>query len=123
MHLLALDHVALYVRDLERSIEFYRDVLELQPLPRPEFDFPGAWFHLGGGQQLHLLGDRTEELAAGTHGSRRNHYAVRVPSMADVVALLERKGVPFRGPKPRPDGVPQLFLEDPDGYWMEVNEY
>ena len=57
MQPLALDHVALFVADVARSIHFYQHILGWEPLPRPSFDFPGAWFHLGGGLQLHLVGN------------------------------------------------------------------
>ena len=44
------------VRDLEASVRFYEQVLELPRVPRPAFDFPGAWFALGN-QELHLIAD------------------------------------------------------------------
>ncbi|OZI05296.1 glyoxalase [Siphonobacter sp. BAB-5385] len=122
MNILELDHVALYVADAEQSIQFYRDVLELEPLPRPAFDFPGAWFSLGGNKQLHLLGNRAEPLEETVLGSRKNHFAVKVADMEETEAFLRRKGLTFRGPKARPDGIRQIFLQDPDGYWLEFNE-
>ncbi len=42
-----LNHVALHVADVEKSCEFYRDTLKLEPDERPAFDIPGAWFWLG----------------------------------------------------------------------------
>ena len=39
-----LNHVALHVKDVANSCEFYERVLELQQIPRPAFDFPGAWY-------------------------------------------------------------------------------
>ena len=57
-----LNHVALHVADVDKSCAFYRDVLQLEPMPRPNFDFPGAWFRLGADQELHLIGDRVEPL-------------------------------------------------------------
>ena len=57
-----LNHVALHVADIERSVEFYRDVLRLEPIPRPAFTFPGAWFQLGTDQELHIIGERTREV-------------------------------------------------------------
>jgi lactoylglutathione lyase len=62
MEFLQLNHVALHVADIERSAAFYRDVLKLEPIPRPAFTFPGAWFRLGGDQELHLIGERTREV-------------------------------------------------------------
>ena len=37
-----LHHVSLPVRDVARSVGFYRDVLGLTQIPRPDFDFKGA---------------------------------------------------------------------------------
>jgi catechol 2,3-dioxygenase-like lactoylglutathione lyase family enzyme len=124
MQPLALDHVALFVADVPRSVHFYQNVLGWEPLPRPAFDFPGAWFHLGGGHQLHLLCDEYAAVALdpSVFGSRRNHFAVRVANVAEAAAYFAEQGLTFTGPKPRPDGVPQLFLQDPDGYWIEFNE-
>jgi len=52
MQTLQLNHVALHVADLERSTKFYTEVLKLEPMPRPDFAFPGAWFRLGADQEL-----------------------------------------------------------------------
>ncbi len=38
-----LHHVAVTVTDLDRARRFYSDVLGLVELPRPPFDFGGAW--------------------------------------------------------------------------------
>src|SRR5262245_47732747 len=51
-----LHHVSVPVRDLEESLKFYRDVLELEVLPtRPGFPFPGEWLALPSGQEVHLV--------------------------------------------------------------------
>ncbi|MFT4032241.1 MAG: VOC family protein [Siphonobacter sp.] len=121
MEIIELDHVALYVANTEVSTHFYGAILELKPLPRPAFDFPGAWFSLGGDKQLHLLGDRTEDMNKNALGSRKNHFAVKVADIDATAAFLRSKGLSFRGPKTRPDGAYQIFLEDPDGYWIEFN--
>ena len=117
MEIRELNHVALHVADVESSCEFYRTVLQLEQLPRPEFSFPGAWFRLGAGQELHLIGGRSAELA--DHG-RRNHYALLVDDMPAWVNRLEQSGVVFEGPLSRPDGARQVFLQDPDGHFIEL---
>ena len=45
-----LSHVSFAVRDLERAMRFYRDLLGLEPIPRPDFGFPGAWLAAGDAQ-------------------------------------------------------------------------
>jgi glutamate racemase len=72
MQFLQLNHVALHVKDIERSIVFYRDVLKLEPIPRPAFTFPGAWFRLGLDQELHLIGERKREVISHNRG---DHFA------------------------------------------------
>ena len=102
-----LNHVAIPVSDVERSSEFYRVALRLEPLPRPAFDFLGAWFRLSAGQELHLIGKRDEPV---TSGSRSNHFALRVEDLAEWEQHLQKIGAEFRPKKQRPDGAWQIFL-------------
>ena len=112
-----LNHVAIHVADVEKSVAFYKDKLGFKPLPRPAFSFPGAWFRLGAEQELHIIGERTDPV----HGHNRgNHYALEVESIRDAEALLKAAGVEFREPKQRPDGAWQIFLKDPDGHVIEL---
>lgn len=113
-----LNHVAIYVRDVEASFMFYKETLELEALPRPDFDFPGAWFRLGKHQELHLIGNREEEMSI----DRRHHFALKVTSAKDAEKLLKRKGVDYLH-NIRPDGAIQLFFQDPDGYHIELFEF
>lgn len=117
MRLKQLDHVALHVRDLEESRRFYGEVLKLQPLPRPAFDFPGAWFRLGASQELHLIAGRNREVISSPRG---NHYALQVDDLAVWERHLRDVETPFQGPVTRPDGARQIFLSDPDGHVIEL---
>ena len=119
MNILELNHVALHVADLDASIAFYRDGLELAQIPRPAFDFPGAWFRLGPKQELHLVAGRA--LPTPGHNQSR-HFALQVDSIEAAEALLRRNGVAHRPRKRRPDGAWQLFLADPDGHRIELTD-
>lgn len=112
-----LNHVAIHVADVERSSAFYRDVLRLEMLPRPAFDFPGAWFRLGAAQELHLIGRRVETIST---VNANNHFALRVDDIAAWEAHLRQIGAEFRPKKQRPDGAWQIFLRDPDGHFIEL---
>ena len=116
LSIIGINHVALYVADVERSVQFYGEIVGLTPLARPAFDFPGAWFRLGTEQELHLIGVRTEPVVS---GSRSNHFALEVSDLDAWEAHFIATKTTFRPPKFRPDGVRQIFLQDPDGYWIE----
>lgn len=117
MKVTQLNHVALSVRDVEASVTFYRDVLGLEVIARPAFDFPGAWLRLGADQELHLIGGRDGPVVS---SSRGNHFALKVDDPRAWEARLRGAGVALRGPKRRPDGATQIFLEDPDGHVIEL---
>ena len=114
---LELNHVAIHVRDVERSCEFYANALRLTRLPRPAFDFPGAWFRLGMAQELHLIGGRTEAV---TSQYRGNHFALRADNLEAWREHLENLSLITRGPVRRPDGATQIFIQDPDGHVIEL---
>ncbi len=115
--ILALNHVALLVADLEKSGWFYREVIGLQEIPRPVFGFPGTWFRIGTGQELHLIAGRTHEVFS---GHRAIHFALEAKDPGKATAHFEKMKVNFRPAKARPDGAVQIFVEDPDGYWVEL---
>lgn len=116
MTILNLNHIALHVEDLDASTVFYRDKLGLLPIKRPDFDFPGAWFRLGISQELHLIAGRTEPVAS---HSRKTHFALEVEDVEEARKYLALSGLNMVGPKKRPDGAWQIFITDPDGYWIE----
>jgi catechol 2,3-dioxygenase-like lactoylglutathione lyase family enzyme len=117
MRTLQLNHVAIHVTDVDRSVAFYRDVLQLEPLPRPAFKFPGAWFRLGDDQELHLIGD-TQYPAVDQH--RGNHYALLIDDVAGWERHLAAVGASHLPRRIRPDGAYQIFLTDPDGHYIEL---
>lgn len=112
-----LDHIALHVADVDASCEFYRDVLQLEAMPRPAFDFPGAWFRLGETQELHLIGNRDQDVHSKSRGT---HWALLVDDMDAWEARFQKLGVQYAPRRTRPDGAFQIYVADPDGYWIEL---
>lgn len=111
-----LNHVALHVRDLDASLHFYKDILELPLLPRPNFNFAGAWFAFGS-QELHLIQDDS----LSPNDRRHHHFALLIEDTYKAREYLEAKGfTAFRSHGQRPDGAVQLFFYDPDGYMIEM---
>ena len=126
-HPFHLDHQAIAVRDLDASVRFYNEVLGLDEVENPMGNRPIRWFALSPGINLHLVGGNTaprEERGIGTH------LALSAADFDGMVARLEAAGVTF-GSMPgrppgtvttRPDGVRQCFVQDPDGFWIEIND-
>lgn len=82
-----LDHVAIFVRDADRSAAFYRKLFGLRQVPAP---VPFArWLVMGNGTMLHIVGGRT----APVRNARWDHLALAVPDLAALIARLEAKGV------------------------------
>ncbi|HZO74218.1 MAG TPA: VOC family protein [Ktedonobacteraceae bacterium] len=133
MKIRTLDHAALLVSDVERSRHFYGQLLGLEEVARPaSFDFPGAWFRMGN-TELHLIGDpasgqgehektggyREGELARG----HCTHFALEVDDndLEETVRYLQARNIAIvGGPRPRGDGVMQLYISDPDNYIVEL---
>jgi catechol 2,3-dioxygenase-like lactoylglutathione lyase family enzyme len=128
----AFHHTQLTVVDLDRSRKFYRDVIGLRELTRPQFPFPGAWFELANGQELHLV-KVPHPLARGLAVMQiyENHLALRVNSFQQALALLRdhgyREDVADDDPHKMvikthpPTGYPQVYFLDPDRYLFEFN--
>lgn len=108
-------HVSLNVVDIEVAQRFYTDVLEMSLLPRPDFDFPGAWLDAGE-QQLHLIEVADFDAPEG------QHVAFEVDDIASTVSELEARGVDVSTPR-EIDGVClQAFFSDPTGNLIELNQ-
>ena len=58
MPLGGLQHYTIEPQDLERTKNFYCDVLGLENGDRPPLDFPGYWLYSGGIATVHLMGTR-----------------------------------------------------------------
>jgi catechol 2,3-dioxygenase-like lactoylglutathione lyase family enzyme len=121
---IAIDHVALHVADLDASVAFYSGVFGLQEIPAAAKG--RRWLSLGKGVALHPLGGRSEPVA----DDRSVHVALTSDNHEPILERLRERriawsdfaGAPGAVSTGRSDGVRQIFLRDPDGYWIEVND-
>ena len=131
MHLDALDHVSLPVRDLDRSLAFYQTVLGLRPVERPAFRSSGAWM-ASGSLALHLTVNPAGNFRPGrdiTPGDA--HFAARVPDFAATERHLSEMGYSEAAPQDDPKRLvfrrngpapyQQVYLLDPDNHLIELN--
>lgn len=121
----SLNHISIYVKDLDISTAFYRDIIGLDTIPEPFHDGKHTWFAIGGGLQLHVIS------GAGTNPQRQRqtHTCFSVGSVDDFVASLTKKKIGYENVKGeksaitiRPDGFKQIYFQDPDGHWIEISD-
>lgn len=120
-----LDHVTIRTRDVQRSVAFYRDIVGLEPGPRPRFSFDGAWLYAHGVPVVHLV-DRDARVRENPAADGViDHFAFAATGLAAYLETLRAHGVAF-DLKQLPPGVPQsgtrqLFFRDPDGARIELD--
>jgi catechol 2,3-dioxygenase-like lactoylglutathione lyase family enzyme len=116
-----LTHIHLVVRDLERSLRFYQDVFGMRERFRdgPELVF----LNTPGSQDLITLNeDPTQAQLAGVSGGVA-HFGFRLRDGADLeraIAEVERAGSKLIRRGEHSPGVPFAYVEDPDGYVIEL---
>ena len=114
-----IDHVNIATERLDETRDFFVGVLGLEEGPRPDFGFPGYWLYAGGRAIVHL------QLAKGpvtpSRESALNHAAFEVSDLSAVMATLDARGVAYNTFSPPGGQVRQLFLEDPNGVFVELN--
>lgn len=120
-----LNHIAIYVVDLQASTAFYRDIVGLDTIPEPFHDGKHTWFSVGPLSHLHVISGA----AAPTVHNKNAHLCFSVPSVDEFTKSLTKHNIEYEnwtGEKKaitnRVDGVKQIWFRDPDGYWIEIND-
>jgi len=120
--ILSYNHVGLAVKDLKVSAAFYREIIGLSPVTVPDNLISiRRWFQVAPGQELHLLLGRKDPVS--NNDKNGAHFSLTIPSnSADgIEAFLKSKEVPYHRQQ-RFDGAYQIYVTDPDGYVIELNE-
>lgn len=121
-----LDHVSVLVRDIQVATKFYADAFGWPIVRTTGNPVTGQWFGIGGSDTLHLnQGDM-----GATRVTKDNHLAVRIDGFDDFLARLKGMGVTYYdwpgqawAIGQHPAGFRQVYIQDPDGYWVEINDH
>jgi catechol 2,3-dioxygenase len=118
-----LGHVVFYVKDLERSLDFYRDLLGFQEVGRV---FNGAAAALTSGRTHHeLLLIQVGDAPGPPTGRRRGLYHIGIKvgdslnDLREAKRELERAGIEIGGASDHTVSQ-SLYLRDPDGNEVEL---
>lgn len=120
-----LNHIAVYVTELKRSADFYTSVLKLQLMEEPFKDGKHVWYTLGPAGQLHLIQGALQPVKP----NKNEHLCFSVVSIDEFIAGLNQQKIHYEdwggGANKitlRVDGVKQIYFQDPDGHWIEIND-
>jgi len=112
-------HSAILVSNLEKSEQFYSNVLGLQKMDR-DLKFPGIWYQIGN-FQIHLILAATIIPDAVDYDKlgRNRHLAFSVANLEAAKQQLAASNCPVQMSA---SGRSALFTQDPDGNIIELSE-
>ena len=120
----SFNHLALSVKDVDRSAEFYKNVLNLQEITNRTKIEGIRWFSFGDGKELHLISILSEKVTI----NKAVHFALTTSNFDALITSLTEMNITYSDWSGtsntiniRADGIKQIFFQDPDGYWIEVN--
>ncbi|RYD91450.1 MAG: VOC family protein [Sphingobacteriales bacterium] len=117
------NHQALCVKDVNASFKFYNEVLLLDKMESP-FNNMIIWLKTGPKTELHLI---QGDCSGATH-FRNVHMSFSVASLEGYMKHLDKFNIKYdssagdKKAQTRSDGVHQIYFQDPDGYWIELND-
>lgn len=118
------DHQALMVKDLEKSANFYLNTIGLNEIFNATEKSHIRWFSLGEHNELHLITGDNKDVKL----NKTIHLALTVNNFEEFLAHVRERNVEFSDypgkvgeVNVRADGAKQIYIQDPDGYWLEIN--
>ncbi len=123
----SLNHYTIQARDVEKTKDFYVQIVGLKAGDRPPLNFPGYWLYCGGTPTVHLLGYQAHQKVVADGPSypaetgRLDHIAFSCSGLKDMKATLKAHGVKYDERVLPRLNMTQLFYLDPDGIAVECN--
>ena len=112
------------VKDVGKSAIFYKEVLQLKEITNRTKMEGIRWFSIGEGKELHLVSILKEPVTT----NKAVHLALTTAKFDAFIKTLDSPNVIYSDWPGTPnkitmraDGIRQIFFQDPDGYWIEVN--
>jgi lactoylglutathione lyase len=120
-----VNHIAFSVQDLKKSTYFYTKIIRLDTIPEPFHDGRHTWLNIGDACHLHLI---QNTIPVPTF-PKNTHLCFTTTSVDQFADMLKQNKIAFEDLQGNPNsittrvhGVKQIYLKDPDGYWLEIND-
>lgn len=119
-----IDHIALSVKNVDESIAFYQKVFHFKEIENTASNSKTRWLSLGEGKQLHLIPRSNLEVKT----NKAVHFALATKDLKTFLKHLIDLKIEYSDwtdtvnkDYVRKDGIQQFYFQDPNGYWIEVN--
>ena len=119
------DHQALPVNNLKITGDFYRDILGFKDIPTlVGTKYTHRWLANYEGKEIHLIFSDEEIQKT----PKQIHMAFSPLDFENFIDHLKKNKVVYTNYKleqgviqERKDGIKQIWIRDPQGYWIEIN--
>lgn len=125
MHTFTFNHIALSVTDVAAAVAFYQKVFGFTEIENTASVSPTRWLAMGNGKQLHLI-PRPDAIIK---TNKAVHFALATDDLGSFITHLKTLAIDYSDWRGTPtkdyvrnDGIQQVYFQDPDGYWVEVND-
>ena len=119
-----LDHIALSVKNVDESVAFYQKVFQFKEIANTASDSKTRWLLIGENKQLHVIPRPNLEVKT----NKALHFALATSDLDSFIQHLINLKIEFSDWKNtinkdyvRKDGIQQFYFQDPNGYWIEIN--
>lgn len=119
----SIHHVGILCENLERSLDFYQNILGLkinQARPHDKLPYRGAWLWVGS-EMIHLMELPNPDPLTGRpeHGGRDRHTCIAIRDVSKLKAILDKAGIAYTLSR---SGRPAIFTRDPDANALEFTQ-
>ncbi len=116
----AMNHFTILTDDLDATIAFYADFLDLHPGARPPFAFPGAWLYAVDCKEaiLHVIAGRDRSVL---NKGVIDHMAFTSRDLDGTLKRLKASGIDYELRRLPDWGTWQLFFHDPNNARIELD--
>lgn len=132
MTLSFMEHFLIQSADIEKTKDWWCNVLGMHVGPSPDFKFPVYWLYIGDRDVLHLTqggknvsDNRMKYLGQSSQATEGSgvidHIGFRATGLEATIEKLRSLGVDFKERQVNDQGLYQLFLFDPNGVKVELN--
>lgn len=125
MQTFRLNHIAISVKDVNESVEFYQTVFRFREIKNTASNSKTRWLLIDESRQLHLIPRPDFKIRI----NKAVHFAFSTSDLDSFISLIDELKIVYSdwidSPNRdyiRKDKIRQIYIQDPNGFWIEIND-